>query len=146
LAGIAESTVDWFVVRKKYYSLIKKIRFISLFGWLVRFVAGSWRSTASWFVWEKNNVLTKNLRSFMISQSQTNRPYKPSEQDGEARRQEQEATATQLLLFAHSCQQLLVEHASRTRHGHWKRPDDEAVVLACCGSNCPEEIRPDRAV
>ena len=32
----------------------------SLFGWLVRFVAGSWRSTADWFVWEKNTVLTRN--------------------------------------------------------------------------------------
>jgi len=31
----------------------------SLFGWLVRFVAGSWRSTADWFMWEKNIVPTK---------------------------------------------------------------------------------------
>ena len=46
---------------------------ISLFGWLVRFVAGSWRSTAGWFVWEKNTILTENLRSFTTSHSQTNR-------------------------------------------------------------------------
>ena len=45
----------------------------SLFGWLVRYVAGSWRSTAGWFVWEKNTVSAKNLRSFTTSHSQTNR-------------------------------------------------------------------------
>ena len=45
----------------------------SLFGWLVRFVAGLWRSTAGWFVWEKNTVPAENLRSFMTSHSQTNR-------------------------------------------------------------------------
>ena len=45
----------------------------SLFGWLVRIVVGSWRSTAGWFVWEKNTVSTENLRSFTTSHSQTNR-------------------------------------------------------------------------
>ena len=45
----------------------------SLFGWLVRFVAGSWRSTAGWFVWEKNTVPAENLLSFTTSHSQTNR-------------------------------------------------------------------------
>ena len=45
----------------------------SLFGWLIRIVAGSWRSTAGWFVWEKNIVLAGNLRSFTTSHGQTNR-------------------------------------------------------------------------
>jgi len=45
----------------------------SLFGWLVRFVAGSWRSTADWFVWEENTVSAGNLRSFTTSHIQTNR-------------------------------------------------------------------------
>ena len=40
-------------------------------GWLVRFLAGSWRNTAGWFVWEKNTIPTKNLRLFRISHSQT---------------------------------------------------------------------------
>ena len=44
----------------------------SLFGWLVRLVAGSWKSTAGWFVWEKNIIPAENLRSFMTSHSQTN--------------------------------------------------------------------------
>ena len=44
----------------------------SPFGWLVRFVAGSWRSTAGWFVWEKNTILTENLRLFTTSHSQMN--------------------------------------------------------------------------
>ena len=52
-----------------------------IFGWLVRIVAGSWRSTVDWFVWEKNTILAENLRSFTISHSQTNislfgRPYR----------------------------------------------------------------------
>ena len=46
-----------------------------MFGWLVRFVAGSWRSTVGWFVWEKNTVPTENLRSFTTSHSQTNKPW-----------------------------------------------------------------------
>jgi len=44
-----------------------------MFGWLVRIVAGSWRNTADWFVWEKNTVSAENLRSFTISHGQTNR-------------------------------------------------------------------------
>ena len=38
----------------------------SLFGWLVHIVAGSWRSTVGWFVWEKNTVSTKK-GNFTIS-------------------------------------------------------------------------------
>ena len=45
----------------------------SLFGWLVRIVAGSWRSTAGWFVWEKNIVSAGNLWSFTTNHSQMNR-------------------------------------------------------------------------
>ena len=49
----------------------------SLFGWLVRIVAGSWRSTTDWSVWEKNTVPTKNLWSFMTSHSKTKWRFGP---------------------------------------------------------------------
>ena len=59
---------------KKLISVEGKTLLIkSMFGWLVRFVAGSWRSIAGWFVWEKNTVPAGNLRSFTTSHSQTNR-------------------------------------------------------------------------
>ena len=45
----------------------------SLLGWLVRIVVSLWRSTVGWFVWKKNIVSARNLRSFTISHSQTNR-------------------------------------------------------------------------
>jgi len=45
---------------------------ISLFSWLVWFVAGSWRNTTGWFVWKKNTISIENLRSFPISHSLTN--------------------------------------------------------------------------
>jgi len=36
-------------------------------------LVGSWRSTAVWFVWEKNTVPAENLRSFTTRHGQTNR-------------------------------------------------------------------------
>ena len=50
----------------------------SMFGWLVRIVAGSWRNTADWFVWEENIILAENLWSYMTSTSQTNRLFDSS--------------------------------------------------------------------
>ena len=58
--------------RPKWYVLEMLYVAFSLFGWLVHIVAGSWRSTTCWFVWEKNTVPTENLRSFMTSHSQMN--------------------------------------------------------------------------
>ena len=67
------SVFIWTCIQPTPHAPTPPIQIDSLFGWLVRFVAGSWRNSVGWFVWEKNIIQTKNLWSFTTNHSQTNR-------------------------------------------------------------------------
>jgi len=67
--------VSCITISYNHQNITLKEATISMFDWLVRFVADLWKSIVDWFIWKKNTVPTKNLWSFTISHSQTNMLY-----------------------------------------------------------------------